>query len=75
MPQVLQAWRHRPADGVISHKCAKYSAQMIRMATGKDQCGVDNAPLLFQCGGKKQDHRQCCREKGVHKTAAGEKCV
>jgi hypothetical protein len=45
------------------------------MATNTDACKGNQAPLMFQCGGKKHDHTECCKQKGVHTTTAGDKCL
>ncbi|VDM79623.1 unnamed protein product [Strongylus vulgaris] len=45
------------------------------MFLGTDPCPQSYGLDLLQCAAQNDDHTTCCRERGVHKTSAGDKCL
>nr|CDJ98150.1 Protein of unknown function DB domain containing protein [Haemonchus contortus] len=45
------------------------------MFLGTDPCPQSHGLDLMQCAAQSDDHTQCCIERGVHTTSAGNKCL
>ncbi|XGW07876.1 hypothetical protein V3C99_010752 [Haemonchus contortus] len=45
------------------------------MFLGTDPCPQSHGLDLMQCAAQSEDHTQCCIERGVHTTSAGNKCL
>uniref|UniRef100_A0A0N5AIG7 DB domain-containing protein n=1 Tax=Syphacia muris TaxID=451379 RepID=A0A0N5AIG7_9BILA len=59
-------------------KCtySTYSSSALRdMFLRTDSCPVRAANDIHLCASRNRDHRQCCYEKGVSNTIAGNKCL
>ncbi|VDM65411.1 unnamed protein product [Strongylus vulgaris] len=50
-------------------------AKLTGMFLGTDPCPQSYGLDLLQCAAQNDDHTTCCRERGVHKTSAGDKCL
>ncbi|GMR49772.1 hypothetical protein PMAYCL1PPCAC_19967, partial [Pristionchus mayeri] len=45
------------------------------MFLGTDPCPQKNGRAMLECAAQKGDHTPCCMERGVHTTAAKNKCL
>ncbi|CAG9530675.1 unnamed protein product [Cercopithifilaria johnstoni] len=48
---------------------------LTAMFVGSDPCPRSNGRSLLSCAAQDSDHTNCCRERGVQQTAAGDKCL
>ncbi|GMR35253.1 hypothetical protein PMAYCL1PPCAC_05448 [Pristionchus mayeri] len=74
----LQCCRDTGIDSKCHSRCnfdTLTKKVLTGMFLGTDPCPQKNGRAMLECAAQKGDHTPCCMERGVHTTAAKNKCL